>query len=250
MKNSENLTRIIIEKRNSTKHIILWLIILIFFAVVEYITLKRFFSFFIFLVLIIPFILKDYNKNDKYLSEILIFDDFLQLIYKCGNMVVSQRNIKKKDIKNFYVEAYIKEQHARAYSADTNIKIEIQDSEYPIVYKCSKDISSTPLTGLFDSVYQTIINLVTIHDKIPNFSYKITGNCEIAKAQIKHYYNTQNRKIGILEDFKINFSSATLFGKFGMIIAASAILFCLAVFILLLCFCIYLCISDIILLIH
>ena len=212
--NNDNFTKVIIEMRNGIEHIIIWLFIVILFAIIEYITLKRFFDCLFLLLIIIPLVLYDFVKKDKYLSEILIYDDFIQLVYKCRNVVVNTKNIKKQNIKNFHVDCHIPELYDRTYYAITNITIEVQESE-PIVYNFSTNQSS--LMGLFDSNWQTIINLVKEHDKIPNFSYNLTGNCSYAKAQIEQYYKTQ-KNFNIKDNIKIRYTTSGKLGKINTVI--------------------------------
>jgi len=236
MKNSKYSTRIIIEKRIGAKYCFLLILLL---AIFEYILLKIIFASLIVLVFYMPQILNDYAKRKEYLSEILIYDDYIQLVYKCKDVVINTKNIKKENIKNFHVETYIPE--GRTYynnptsmyapgfktSLYTEIIIDVLD-ETPIIYQRSDDMST--LVG----GWQTVINLVKEHEKIPNFSYEVKGDCVYAKAQIEKYY-TQKIDLNVLEYLNVFYITNKKSGNFCTIGWIFVILFCVGFIVYIFC---------------
>lgn len=236
MKGQETPTRIIIERRNGIKQMILLISLVFLVGVLEYTTSKAILAVVLLLVPILVPIFQEYQQHETYLSEIIIDMQLIHLIYKRRNTTISTREFSKTDVKRFHVEVYIpKDLSSAANNSTITIEIDIQNAE-PIIYKFTSCPNQTSLRDLFFSPWKPAINFVKNHEKIPNFSYQVHGS-EYVKSEIEQYFRYK-KGFSFFEQLKVQYRTGTSLEKFKVIFGVSATLIPLGMFVF---FVVYLC---------
>jgi len=106
----------------------------------------------------------------EYLSEIIVFDDYLELIYRKFNIITSRKKILKNEIEAF----------------ELHIKCNASQKRYLKVHTCSRTViqlnndetisfSVDEYTDLSRSPYQYILDITALSNQIPNFHYDIVS---------------------------------------------------------------------------
>jgi len=219
-------TRIIIQRRNGIRQYLLLVLLSILLGTVAF--LEHPFLGILLLVLLLLLIFREYAYNETYLSEIVIYDSYLQLVYRCKNVVVSKRIIEKQDIKNFHVRLYVSD--FGRIDGDTTLEIDIQNSK-PIIYKFSTSNNRTSLMeGPIVPPWKATLDLVKNHEVIPHFSYQVDGS-DYIKEKVRQYYK-YGKNFGIIEDLKVQYRTRRGWGKFFTILYIFGFLFLFIVWII------------------
>ena len=212
-------TQIIVQRRNGLRQYFLLVLFVVLLGISAF--LEHPFLGVLLLVLSLLLIFREYHNRETYLSEIVIYDSFVQLIYRCRNTVVSKRIIEKRDIKKFHVHLYVPESFGWIVG-NTTLEIDIQNSK-PIIYKFSTSNNQTSLMeGPIVPPWKTTLDLVKNHEVIPHFSYQVDGS-DYIKAKVKQYY-MYGKNFGIIEDLKVQYRTRQGWGKFLTILYISGFL--------------------------
>ena len=160
------------------------------------------------IIFFFPIFLKSLLSKEVYLGEILVFDDYIELIYKKQNKVKMTKKILKSDIKSFSINAELIVQNVGKSSICictflTSIKL-----------KNDKDVyfNQDSADKLFGCPYQYILDVLSACKDIPNFSYKLHGNNEFARADID-YFNRFGRRMPFWISFKYTLKKTPLIAK-------------------------------------
>lgn len=157
--------------------------------------------------IVIPVVCISIFDDEKYVSEILIYDESIVLVYKIKGKEVERKEISKNNIKNFKIttSANIVRLRKGSYTEVRNtINIKTKDEE--IVF------SATAENLLFGCPYQLILDLIKYSNNIPNFNYKTRGTDIYAKKDIE-YYCQHGKRIPFIEQFKFSFNQTPEIGK-------------------------------------
>lgn len=170
-----------------------------------------------FILVAIPAYLANKKISKEYVSEMIISEDSLTLIYKKGR-TLRYKNIPLNTINEFDVNLLANNLIFNSGGRGTGC----------IIFDCQTFISINtdaetikfehiPLTlGITLHCTELMLKLLKISKLIPNFSYKVSGNSKIIKTAI-NYYATHNKKIPFFTLQKIYFQSFSSWGKFNRI---------------------------------
>ena len=136
------------------------------------------------LIVFLPFLFREVMKKGQYVSDLIITDSYLQLVYKEKGKITEVRTLENFDIKSFKVDVHINVVHiGRRRSAEVTNYVTIK-------LKSGEDISfeATPSALAFSMcAYKFILELIKVSNNIPNFSYKIFTDEESFKDDIKYF---------------------------------------------------------------
>ncbi|MBQ8475809.1 hypothetical protein IJ531_01990, partial [bacterium] len=135
-----------------------------------------------FLFILLPIFFKSLTSKEKYLSEIIVEDNYIELVYKIQSKVVIRRKIYKNEIKSFSVSADISTQR---YGKNT-VCVCVSHNIIKLNNNESILFSQNSIVQLFGCPYQYILDVIKESANIPNFSYKIKGDNELARADIDY----------------------------------------------------------------
>ena len=217
-------TRIHLQSQISGLQILLWTIFVIAIGVLFFKTNTRLENYIALAGLVALGLVKYlFDPKSPYVSDILVYDKFLELIYKVKGCTVSKTRIKKSDITKFSAEIKISESSDRL--TDCNIKVTISlQNKNPIFFPIKTNQLS--LDGW--KVHQKAINLVKNSKYLPNFSYEVTGS-EYAAKELKKYANT-GKGFTCAEQFTEGYKTSSTAGKVRAIVGIAVIIGVIAMF--------------------
>lgn len=217
-------TRIHLQSQISGLQILLWTIFVIAIGVLFFKTNTRLENYIALAGLVALGLVKYlFAPKSPYISDILVYDKFLELIYKVKGRTVSKTRIKKSDITKFSAEIKISESSDRL--TDCNIKVTISlQNKNPIFFPIKTNQLS--LDGW--KVHQKAINLVKNSKYLPNFSYEVTGS-EYAAKELKKYANT-GKGFTCAEQFTEGYKTSSTAGKVRAIVGIAVIIGVIAMF--------------------
>ena len=172
-----------------------------------------------FLFILLPIFFKSLTSKEKYLSEIIVEDNYIELVYKIQSKVVIRRKIYKNEIKSFSVSADISTQR---YGKNT-VCVCVSHNIIKLNNNESILFSQNSIVQLFGCPYQYILDVIKESANIPNFSYKIKGDNELARADIDYFVRYSKRMPAWLQ-FNYSLKKMPKVSKY-------ILLFCLILFI-------------------
>lgn len=217
-------TRIHLQSQISGLQILLWTIFVIAIGVLFFKTNTRLENYIALAGLVALGLVKYlFDPKSPYVSDILVYDKVLELIYKIKGRTVSKTRIKKSDITKFSAEIKISESSDRL--TDCNIKVAISlQNKNPIFFPIKTNQLS--LDGW--KVHQKAINLVKNSKYLPNFSYEVIGS-EYAAKELKKYANT-GKGFTFAEQFTEGYKTSSTAGKVRSIVGIAVIISVIAMF--------------------
>ncbi len=219
-------TRIHLQSQISGLQILLWTIFVIAIGVLFFKTntsLENYIALAGLVALGLVKYLFDPKSPSPYVSDILVYDKFLELIYKVKGRTVSKTRIKKSDITKFSAEIKISESSDKL--TDCNIKVTISlQNKNPIFFP----IKTNQLSLDCWKVHQRAINLVKNSKYLPNFSYEVIGS-EYAAKELKKYANT-GKGFTCAEQFTEGYKTSSTAGKVRSIVGIAVIISVIAMF--------------------
>lgn len=163
------------------------------------------------------------DSKAPYVSDILVFDKFIELIYKIKGRTVSKTIVKKNDISKFFVQINAVECNDRITDCNMKITISLQNKN-PIFFPIK--LNQLSLDGW--KIHQKAINIVKNGKDLPNFSYEVKGSKYIEKELEK--YSKTGKGFSFFEQISIGYKTSTATGKIRTIIGLTAIIVTIALF--------------------
>ena len=167
------------------------------------------------------------SSNKEYVSELIIFNYEIELIYKIKNKITQKVRIEKTKIKKFIVDTYV-----NYVKVGRGSGIESK-SEFSILLTDNKEITfsqNTPFNP-FICPYEILFNLIKYSSKIPNIDIKTHTTNELIKAEID-YYRRFGKRLPFFVKTKLQLKSMPLISKIMLSTALLMFLFSLSLFIL------------------
>ena len=160
------------------------------------------------IVFMFPIFFKSLLSKETYLSELLVFDDYIELVYKKQNKIVTTKKIFKSEIQKFSLNAGLVTQRVGKGT------ICICTSSTSIKLKNDKDVcfNQNSTAQLFGCPYQYILDVLSVSKDIPNFNLNLHGDNEYARADID-YYRRFGRKMPFMVGFKYSMKKTPMFVK-------------------------------------
>lgn len=155
----------------------------------------------------IPLWIKNAKSKEEYVSELILEDNTLSLLYK-SNTGKRIHQINLDDI--IGVKAVLTANDERTGKcAYTSCKTEVS-----ITTKDKNKISFTEDSKYSISfcAYAFLLRLISISQYLPNFQYKIYGNSKLAKKDIDHYVKF-GKRISLLKKASYDFKQYPIFLK-------------------------------------
>ena len=166
---------------------------------------------------VFPLLFSIFSNKEKYVSEIYIFNESIEIIYKIKGKEVERKQILKKDIEKFDINTKLelKRQGRSSYTYTGNtVSIKTKNDEISFFNSSENTFFGCP--------YQLILDLIKYRKEIPNFKYKVSGSNIFAKKDIEYFYEFEKR-LPLKEKIKFLFSQISITGK--IFLSISAILF-------------------------
>lgn len=149
-------------------------------------------------VIFIPLLFNSAASKIEYVSDILLFQDYLELIYKVRNKITKKEKIFFSDISSFEVKAKLdNETIGRSTYVKSDIETIIKLRNREDIYFST--IGSNSLTSFCS--YKYVLDILKAAQMIPNFSLKLRGNCEYAIENI-NYFKRFGKKLPFWVGFK------------------------------------------------
>ena len=134
-------------------------------------------------------------------SDLLIYENELVLVYKQKNKIIKKTILKKENIKDFYVEMKVTRHYYGAaryiipfFECNSNINIEMRNQEEKVNFSlCNKGFS-------FDIPYRFLLQLIKYQCKIPKFSFYVYDFDKSTANTI--YYFQKNGRLPIIMAIK------------------------------------------------
>lgn len=136
------------------------------------------------LIVFIPFLFREVMKKGQYVSDLIVTDSYLQLIYKEKGKITEVKTIESFDIKSFKVDVHIHVvQLGRRRSAEvTNyVTIKLKSGE-TISFEASPSALEFSMCA-----YKFILELIKVSNNIPNFKYQIYTDEQSFKEDIEYF---------------------------------------------------------------
>jgi len=136
------------------------------------------------LIVFIPFLFREVMKKGQYVSDLVITDSYLQLIYKEKGKITEVRTLESFDIKSFKVDVHINTVQLgrrRSIEVTNYVTIKLKSGE-------TISFEATPSALEFSMcAYKFILELIKVSNNIPNFKYKINTDEESFKEDIEYF---------------------------------------------------------------
>ena len=180
------MKRIIIYNRTSS---IVWTFLLLIAGIIAFIYVDSFFlKLFESIVVVVIFLFILCSKG-TYISDVLIYNEYIELIYRKNNQlfgIYKKEKIFKTNIESFDVDLRKEKlnMHRLRYSYFVTVNIK-ETNENEIEFK---------INSLNGNPYYNFLDFVTNRALIPNFSYKTKGIHEFEKEEIYSILRTGKRK--------------------------------------------------------
>lgn len=217
-------TRIHLQSQISGLQILLWTIFVIAIGVLFFKTNTSLENYIALAGLVALGLVKNlFDPKSPYVSDILVYDKFLELIYKVKGRTVSKTRIKKSDITKFSAEIKISESSDKLTDCNVKVTISLQNKN-PIFFPIKANQLS--LDGW--KVHQNAINLVKNSKYLPNFSYEVIGS-EYAAKELKKCANT-GKGFTCAEQFTEGYKTSSTAGKVRSIVGIAVIISVIAMF--------------------
>lgn len=136
----------------------------------------------VFLLVFIPLLLNNAQSSVPFVSEIIVTDSDLILVHKVDSLSKEQI-IKLSDIKS--IKATLKANNVssgRSVSLFCETVVNIETKSDGII-----TFSEVPTASWSFCGYSFMLRLLSISYYLPNFTYKVIGNSETAKADVQHF---------------------------------------------------------------
>ena len=136
------------------------------------------------LIVFLPFLFREVMKKGQYVSDLIVTDSYLQLIYKEKGKITEVKTIESFDIKSFKVDVHIRVvQLGRRRSAEVTNYVTIKlKSGDTISFEASPSALEFSMCA-----YKFILELIKVSNNIPNFSYKVKSEDESFKEDIQYF---------------------------------------------------------------
>lgn len=187
------MARIKVQSQISTPVFILYCIIsiviigivvkFIFFdSTLSYHTKSNGYELIFLLLFFVPLLFRSTGKQE-YVSELVITNNELDIIYKRKNTLVNTKRIPIDSIESFNVSVDLNNvRYSRTTILSTRIITEIQ-----LKNKDTITFDNTYETKFFGCPYQYILDIIKASALLPNFSLNLTGNSEFDKENIQYF---------------------------------------------------------------
>ncbi len=162
----------------------------------------------------LPILFTMFFNKEKYVSEILIFDESIDIVYKIKGKEVERKQIFKTDIEKFTIntELELKSQGRTSYTlAKNTVNIKTKQEEIEFFFSSQNN--------LFGCAYQLILDLIKYSTTIPNFEYHLSGSNIYAIKDIE-YFCQFGKRLPLKEKIKFSFNQSPLIGKILLAIVA------------------------------
>jgi len=136
------------------------------------------------LLFFIPLLFREVMKKGQYVSDLVVADSFIRIIYKEKGKITEIKTIENSDIKLFNVDVHINVINiGRRKSAEvTNyVTIKLRSGE-------TMSFDAVPSATEFSMcAYKFILELLKVSENIPNFKYKVYTDEEVFKEDIQYF---------------------------------------------------------------
>ena len=169
-----------------TVFIIILGIILAFFIFKEttsWHTRYEFYGFIGAAAIFIPLWLKNAKNKGEYVSELILTDETLTVVYEVDNEVKNQEVIKLEDINGVHAKLNanrVKTGNSISLFCETEVSIDTKTKG--VIY-----FTENPTASLTFCSYSFMLRLLSCAKYLPNFTYEVEGNSDVAKEDVKHY---------------------------------------------------------------
>jgi len=162
------------------------------------------------LVICIPLLIQNATNKEEYVSEMILSNKDLTLVYKQKRKVTGQEVIPLKDIKSFHAVL-----NANISEAGTKTKIIFSDTHVTIkTINGTINFEENSNAKFTFCSYAFMLNLLKIAYYIPHFSYEVKGNALSVKEEIE-YFALHGRKMPFIQRFKSDWKKMKRSGKFA-----------------------------------
>ena len=162
-------------------------------------------------IIFVPIILSQVVSKSEYVSELIIANGKLIIVYKSSNSK-RERVINLDDITKF--KAILSANDVRSgkssyVSCTTDVTIQTKnDGEIEFIENSSASFSFC--------AYSFLLRLINLSKYIPNFSYTVVGNSKFVREDIK-YFAIHGRRIPFLKYEYMRFKSYPMWSKFLLV---------------------------------
>ncbi len=169
------------------------------------------------LIVFIPFLFREVMKKGQYVSDLIVTDSYLQLLYKEKGKITEIKTIESFDIKSFKVDVHINVvQLCRRRSANVTNYVTIKlKSGDTISFEASPSALEFSMCA-----YKFILELLKVSHYLPNFKYKVHTEEKSFEEDIK-YFAQHGKRIPL---------SKRKGGKFLIVLYAFWILWVVSIF--------------------
>lgn len=177
-------------------------------------TKSRIIEFFFAIALFLPVFFSSYFKKGPYISDLIIYDDSIALVYKNGNKKLYTRKILKSNIKEFNYRLCASNERNGRYSwchCLSEVKILLNDSK---TFEFSVDSNGQ----LFGCAYQFALDVLKESKQIPNFKFRFRGGNDYVKREIEYFV-----KHGKKKSFLVRLKEAPVILKLALCFFAACI---------------------------
>jgi hypothetical protein len=154
------------------------------------------------------------DDSEEYVSELQLTNTELVLIYKRNKEISKTTRINLDNIKSIHAELT-----ANNVITGRSTTLFCQ-TDVCITTKDAKRICFTenPTASLSFCNYSFMLRLLSIAKELPNFTFKVKGNSETTREDVKHF-SIYGRRLSLLKFFLIEFKNYSMLVKITLIFA-------------------------------
>lgn len=162
----------------------------------------------------LPFLYNSLKDNKEYVSDIIIKDNNLFLVYKVKNKTIRKEKIFLDDIKKFEIYANL---YQVPFGKSKILKAEIttritKNNEEVVMFNNNSDVK------ILGCVYQYILDIQKISSVLPGFKIHLKGRDEYAIANI-NYFLKFKKKLPLWYRIKHQFKLMQKYEKITLAVA-------------------------------
>ena len=147
-------------------------------------------------------------KKGLYVSELILDNEALTIVYNLDNNVIKQEVINLKDIKSVHAKLIANRvQTGRTTSLFCETEVQIDTTTNGLVSFTEEPTASLSFCG-----YSFMLRLLSFAKDLPNFTYEVEGNVESVKEDVK-YFAMYGRRLSYFKREWINFMQMPLLSR-------------------------------------
>lgn len=216
------------EKLTLAKAIALIAIVLVAAAFLVFVAAKDFVSahtryeiygFITFAAIIVP-IWWSSAKKGVYVSELILDNEALTLVYNLDNNIIKQDVINLKDINSIHAKLIANRvQTGKTTSLFCETEVQIDTKSNGLV-----SFTEEPTASFSFCSYSFMLRLLSFAKNLPNFTYEVEGNVDSVKEDVKHYA-IYGKRLSYFKREWINFMQMPLISRVVTFICSVVLIF-------------------------